>query len=48
MALSDSCLFCKIIRGVIPSFKVYETAHTYAFMDINPISEGHIVSSFGQ
>lgn len=42
--LSDSCLFCKIIRGAIPSFKVYETAHTFAFMDINPLSEGHIVS----
>lgn len=43
MVLSDSCLFCKIIRGVIPSFKVYETNLTYAFLDINPLSEGHIV-----
>ncbi len=45
MALSDSCLFCKIIRGAIPSFRIYETAHTFAFLDINPLSEGHIVSS---
>jgi hypothetical protein len=45
MVLSDSCLFCKIIRGIIPSFKVYETNLTYAFLDINPLSEGHIVSS---
>ena len=48
MALSDNCLFCKIIRGVIPSFKVYETSHTFAFMDINPLSEGHIVSLEGK
>lgn len=46
MVLSDSCLFCKIIRGVIPSFKVYETNLTYAFLDINPLSEGHIVNTF--
>jgi hypothetical protein len=44
--LNDSCLFCKIIRGVIPSFKVYETAHSFAFLDINPLSKGHIVSHF--
>lgn len=43
MVLSDSCLFCKIIRGVIPSFKVYENNLTFAFLDINPLSEGHIV-----
>jgi len=41
--LNDSCLFCKIIRGTIPSFKVYENSLTYAFLDINPLSEGHIV-----
>ena len=45
MALTDSCLFCKIIRGVIPSFKVYESDLTLAFLDINPLSEGHIVIS---
>lgn len=45
MALCDSCLFCKIIRGVIPSFKVFENSLTLAFLDINPLSEGHIVSS---
>lgn len=43
MVLSDSCLFCKIIRGAIPSFKIYENNLTYAFLDINPLSEGHIV-----
>ncbi len=32
----DDCLFCKIIRGEIPSKKVYEDELTYAFFDINP------------
>ncbi|KAK7692518.1 hypothetical protein QCA50_004146 [Cerrena zonata] len=35
------CLFCAIIRGAIPAFKVYETEHTLAFLDISPVSEGH-------
>ncbi|KAI0050578.1 HIT-like protein [Auriscalpium vulgare] len=35
------CLFCLIIQGKIPSYKVYETEHSYAFLDINPVSEGH-------
>jgi len=39
--LSDDCIFCKIIRGEIPSFKVWEDEATYAFMDINPVAPGH-------
>ncbi|MBW2709149.1 MAG: HIT family protein [Deltaproteobacteria bacterium] len=35
------CIFCKIINGEIPSFKVYEDNRVFAFMDINPISPGH-------
>jgi histidine triad (HIT) family protein len=35
------CIFCKIVAGQIPSFKVYEDAATLAFMDINPLTEGH-------
>jgi len=35
------CIFCKIVAGEIPSFKVYEDDHTLAFMDINPLAEGH-------
>jgi len=35
------CIFCKIIAGEIPSYKVYEDDETYAFLDINPISDGH-------
>ncbi|ATP41775.1 HIT family protein [Solibacillus sp. R5-41] len=38
--MSD-CLFCKIINGQIPSLKVYEDDHVYAFMDIMPLTKGH-------
>jgi histidine triad (HIT) family protein len=35
------CIFCKIIRGEAPSWKVYENEHVLAFLDIHPISEYH-------
>lgn len=38
--MSDS-LFAKIIRGDIPSYKVYEDDQVLAFLDINPINPGH-------
>lgn len=38
--MADS-LFTKIITGEIPSHKVYEDEHTYAFLDIHPIAKGH-------
>lgn len=41
--MSDDCLFCGIVGGTIPSTKVYEDAKTYAFMDISPASEGHLL-----
>lgn len=34
-------IFTKIIRGEIPSHRVYEDERTYAFLDINPRSPGH-------
>jgi histidine triad (HIT) family protein len=37
----EDCIFCKIIKGEIPCFKVYEDDRVLAFADINPISEGH-------
>lgn len=40
MNMSD-CLFCKIIRGEIPSFRVYEDDATLAFLDIRPVNPGH-------
>ena len=35
------CLFCKIVSGKIPSYKIYEDELVYAFLDINPDSNGH-------
>lgn len=35
------CIFCKIVRGKIPSHKVYEDKNFLAFLDINPQSPGH-------
>ncbi|MBI2612223.1 HIT family protein [Candidatus Kaiserbacteria bacterium] len=35
------CIFCKIIRGEIPSYKVYEDEKTLAFLDIRPVNAGH-------
>ncbi len=37
----DNCIFCKIVKGEIPSFKVYEDDDFLAFLDINPKSPGH-------
>jgi histidine triad (HIT) family protein len=34
-------IFTKILRGEVPCHKVYEDAHTLAFLDIFPISRGH-------
>jgi histidine triad (HIT) family protein len=40
--MSD-CLFCKIIEGKIPSKKVYEDDHVFAFEDINPGAPTHVL-----
>ena len=39
--MSGSCIFCKIINGEIPCYKIYEDDNTLAFLDINPINHGH-------
>jgi len=39
----DDCLFCKIIKGEIPSHKVYEDANVLAFLDITPVNPGHVL-----
>lgn len=41
--LEDNCLFCKIIKGEIPSYTVYETEDVKAFLDISPMSKGHLL-----
>ena len=38
---SGECVFCKIRDGQIPSSTIYEDSKTLAFMDINPLNEGH-------
>jgi len=38
--MSD-CIFCKIVQGEIPAIKVYEDDKVLAFMDINPLNDGH-------
>lgn len=35
------CIFCKIINGEIPSYKIYEDEKTYAFLDIADDAVGH-------
>jgi histidine triad (HIT) family protein len=37
------CLFCRIIRGEVPSKKVYEDKHTFAFEDLNPQGPTHVL-----
>ena len=41
MKPDPDCIFCSIVAGKIPCFKLYENESTLAFMDINPASEGH-------
>ena len=43
MAYDPNNIFAKILRGEIPSKKVYEDEHTLAFHDINPLSPTHIL-----
>jgi histidine triad (HIT) family protein len=38
---NENCIFCKIVRGEIPCYKVYEDDNFLAFLDINPQSPGH-------
>ena len=44
----NDCLFCKIIAGEIPSAKVYEDEHVYAFRDINPQAPTHAAFVTGE
>ena len=37
------CIFCKIINGDLPSKKIYEDELVYAFMDIEPTVDGHVL-----
>ena len=37
------CIFCNIIKGEIPSVKVYENEYVYAFNDISPVAPVHVL-----
>jgi histidine triad (HIT) family protein len=41
--MNDDCIFCKIIKGDITSYTVYEDDDFKAFLDINPITNGHVL-----
>ena len=40
--VDDTCLFCRITNGCVPSHVVYESDQVLAFLDINPIRTGHV------
>lgn len=39
--MANDCVFCKIVRGDLPAYKVFEDEKTLAFLDIHPINPGH-------
>ena len=41
--MNSDCIFCKIIANEIPSDKVYEDDNVVAFLDIKPVSRGHVL-----
>lgn len=40
----DGCVFCEIVSGEIPSYKVYEDAFFLAFLDIRPLTKGNCLA----
>ncbi len=39
----DSCIFCKIIKGEIPSSTIYEDENVKVILDISPAAKGHAI-----
>ena len=39
----EKSIFTRIIEGEIPCFKVFENDYVYSFLDINPVSRGHVL-----
>jgi len=39
--LMEDCVFCQIVAGKIPCYKIYEDSEFLAFLDIHPVSAGH-------
>lgn len=41
MPQDPSCIFCRIVAGTIPCYKIYEDDGVLAFLDVGPLSTGH-------
>ncbi len=39
----ENCIFCKIVSGEIPSYKIYEDDEVIAFLDVAPVNSGHVL-----
>lgn len=39
----EDCIFCKIVKEELPSYKVYEDSSFVAFLDIKPLNKGHVL-----
>ena len=39
----ENCLFCKIIKGELSNYKIWENERFLAFLDINPVNPGHTI-----
>ena len=44
MRVDDNCIFCRIVAGTVPCFKLWEDERTLAFMDVNPGNPGHALA----
>jgi histidine triad (HIT) family protein len=38
----ETCLICRLLRGELPSSRVYDDEHVVAFMDLYPVNPGHL------
>ncbi len=43
MSTDPACIFCRIVRGELPSARVLETDQALAILDINPVHAGHVL-----
>lgn len=39
----NDCIFCKIVKGEMPSYKIYEDEKVYSFLDISNDGNGHVL-----
>lgn len=42
--MDKDCVFCKIVRGEIPCYKIYEDGDFLAFLDIKPLTKGNFLA----